>query len=451
MIGAPLSRWTMSYFVAALVSLVAAEIMMASGYGFPADSVRAPETLVLVHVTAIGWLSLLMCGALFQFVPVLVAHPLFSNRLPLPAFFSLIAGLACLLLGFLTLAGSVAPILPFFAFAGLLLGIGFGLVIWNLGATLWSARPLPLHARFVAVGLASVAATVTFGIVFALVLQGVLRYTPFIDLTVSGVPLHAVLGLGGWLTFAAMGVSYRLLAMFMLAPETERTTTRAALHLGGLALAVTAIGGPASVWVTGTANPALAVAGVAGIAALGSYGFDIRHLYAARRRQKIELNTRMAVLSFASLAATVILVLGLQLSGRLAEHAGAIVFLATFGWLSGLGLSKLYKIVAFLTWLECYGPVLGKRPTPRVQELVVEQRALKWFVLYFVAVWSCTLALFVESPFLFQRTAVVMLVATLGIVAQLVRVRRLADVNTDQRPPEEAAKPSFFRSLAPQD
>ena len=52
--------------------------------------------------------------------------------------------------------------------------------------------------------------------------------------------------------------------------------------------------------------------------------------------------------------------------GRFAEYVGAVVFLSAFGWLSGFMLAQMYKIVAFLTWLEVYGPVLGKAPTPRV-------------------------------------------------------------------------------------
>jgi hypothetical protein len=105
--GVTLSRWTMSYFAAALVALVAAELLMAIGYGYPSAPVEAALTLVLVHLVAIGWLSLLMCGALFQFVPVLVARPLRHDALPLPTLICLVTGLAALILAFLQMGGQI--------------------------------------------------------------------------------------------------------------------------------------------------------------------------------------------------------------------------------------------------------------------------------------------------------------------------------------------------------
>ena len=446
MIGVSLSRWTMSYFAAALIALVAAEVLMAVGYGFPNDALRAPETLLVVHLVAIGWLSLLMCGALFQFVPVLIARPLYSNALPLPALGCLVAGLAMLLLGFLQLAGQIDPGPPFLAFAGGLLGAGFALVLWNLGRTLWQVRP-PLAAQLVVIGLFSLAATAAYGTIFALVLGGFVAQEPFLSIAASGLPLHVIAGLGGWLTFTAMGVSYRLLAMFMLAPELDGWRTRVVFYLGTGALAVVILGGAAAIRLEVDLTTVLGLAGVLGFATVVLYGGDIVHLYRARKRRKIELNSRMAAFALASLAVAVLLMVVLVALGRFTDHAGAVVFLIAFGWLSGLGLAKLYKIVAFLTWLECYGPVLGKTAAPRVQDLVVDTRAFKWFLIYFIAVWFGTVAILVQHASHFQIAAAGMLVGTAGIIVQIVRARRLADVDAERRLPEGAYRPHLLLSI----
>src|SRR5579863_4898936 len=106
--GSPLSKWTMSYFALALVWLIGAEALMASGFGFPAADLASPDTLVVVHMVCIGWLSMAMCGALFQFVPVLVGKPLFDERWEMPTLTLLTAGLVALLAGFLSLGGRIA-------------------------------------------------------------------------------------------------------------------------------------------------------------------------------------------------------------------------------------------------------------------------------------------------------------------------------------------------------
>jgi hypothetical protein len=433
MMGATLSRWSMSYFAVGFVCLLSSEALMMAGFGFPATALAAPDTLVLVHLVAIGWLSLLMLGALFQFVPVLIAKPLYSDTLPLPTLALLVTGLAALLTGFLQLGSSIPGPSPSFPAAAVLLGCGVTLALWNLGRTLWPARPLPLPARFVATGLLCAGAATALGIVFALVLGGVAGDPKLVNITAYGIPVHAIAGLAGWLTFTAIGVSYRLLAMFMLAPEGDTARSRAVLYFAAVALALAILGGTAAICLGRGLNTVLIVAAVFGVCSLGLYGIDVLHLYRARKRRTIELNARMAAVALANLGAVVLLAIALIMLGQFEAQIGAVVFLATFGWLTGLGLAKLYKIVAFLTWLECYGPVLGKVATPRVQDLVVETRATKWFWLYFAGVWTATALLLLTAPAGFRASAALMFIATIGIGIELVRTRLMADVKPEMR------------------
>jgi hypothetical protein len=152
----------------------------------------------------------------------------------------------------------------------------------------------------------------------------------------------------------------------------------------------------------------------------------------------------MAVLSFASLAGAAVLGALLVLTGTFAAHLGAFAFLAIFGWLSGLVLAQLYKIVAFLTWLETYGPVMGRTATPRVQDLVSEARASKWFVIYHVAVWFGTLMLLAGQSSAFRAAVAAMTVGIAGICREVIRTRRLADVTGPLRLPDGACAPHLL-------
>ena len=449
MMGTALSRWTMASFAAALAFLLGAQALMVAGYGFPAADLRAPQTLLVVHMMTIGWLSLLLCGALFQFVPVLVAKPLLHEKLVLPALLLLLVGLVCLLCGFLHLSNQPEIAVILLAMAGSLLPAGFALVFFVLGTTLWSSRPLPLPARFVAVGLACVAATAAFGSLFSLALAGQVTEPALLDLHAIGVPIHATAGFAGWLTFTAIGVSYRLLPMFMLSPDDERATGRAVLYAGGAALALTILAAPAEALLSGT-TVAFHIAGALALMALAAYAADLARFYRLRKRRVIELNSKSALGAFAGLYLSALLLLVLWATGTITAHAGALVYLVGFGWLTGLGLSQLYKIVPFLTWLECYGPVMGRKKTPRVQDLVVERRDSAWFALYFLGVAIGAGALLADAPVLFRLASAATLLASAAIAVELVLVRRLVNVEAALRLPEGTARPRLFLPPRPQ-
>ena len=446
MIGSDLSRWTISYFAVAIAWLLGAEVLMVAGFGAPSADVSSPDTLVLVHMICIGWLSMAMCGALFQFVPVLVAKPLFSERWTLPALLLLNAGLIALLAGFMALGGRIPWSISLLPAGAVLLAAGFAVVAIDLGLTLWRARPLPAPARFVAVGVASICATAAIGALFALALSGCIAGPLATNALASGVPIHAIAGLGGWLTLTAMGVSYRLLAMFMLAPDADARKIRATLLAGAGTMAIAIAGGVFAVVAGGGIDAVLALAAAAGLMTLGLYGRDVIALFRRRKRRALELNIRMTILALVSLAAAALLGGLLAATGSFTRHVEAFAFLVAFGWLSGLILAKLYKIVAFLTWLETYGPVMGRTATPRVQDLVAERRASKWFFIYFLAVWAATAMLLIDATLAFRVAALVMTIATAGIVHELARARCLLDVAEAMRLPVGTIAPRLLSS-----
>ena len=433
---ASLSRWTMGYFAAALAFLLVAEGLAAAGLGDPAPGWSEPGTLILVHLVAIGWLSLAMAGALLQFVPVLAARPLALPQLALPALVAIVAGLILVCSGFASLAGWFALPLLLLPLGGLALLGGFALLVVMLAGTLAGLRPGDAFAGFIRAGLLCLALAVVSGAAFATILSGEgAALGPIARLLPGGTRFHALLGLGGWLGLIAAGVSYRLFAMFMLAPEPPARRLRLLLVIAGagLALAAAGLAAPLAGW---EASPALAPAAAAGLAvAAGLYGRDMLALLRARRRKALELNMRASLPAFAALGVGILALPPVLLPGAEEPLAAAAAFLLVMGWLGGLTLAQMTKIVPFLTWLEAYAPRLGKGPAPLVKDLLAARRCAGWLALYGAGVTLAAIALAGGGATGFRLAMLPSLVGTAGIAAELVRVRRLSEVKAPGRPP----------------
>ena len=421
-IGAGVSRWTMLHLSSAVVAFIVAQVLLTWSYADPIEGLSAPETLICVHIITVGWLSLLMLGALYQFIPVITNSMLFSQHLPIFGYGAILVGLFGMVAGFSAFGGNDFLSLTCLPVGGGLVLIGLITGALNIGLTLWRARPIPMQAFFVAVGLGFLLLTGIAGLTFTLALT-LKTPPPFLTQFLQhGLIAHVAAGLVGWFTLTAMGVSYRLLSMFMLAPEDANRTTYAALILTPIGLlvviaAATFLGDKVLGNKLGTIG--------AGIAALGLafYLIDIAHLYRVRKRRHLELNSLAAVAALACLALAILATTVAVVTGTQGKFAGALAYLFIFGWLSGLGLSQLYKIVPFMTWLEVFGKRLGNGPVPRVQDLVFELRARGWFVLYFGSVVAATLSIATAAKMTFAIASYVELVATVLIGLELWQSR----------------------------
>lgn len=440
--GASLSRWTMSYFAAACLFLLGGEGLLASGYGNPVAGISGGDVLAVVHLITAGWLGLLMSGALLQFVPVLAAKPLRAGRLAFPALVTILAGEAGLVSGFALLASGMAVSEHLLACGASLLAVGYLGVAIMIARTFLDARPLPLAGRFVALGIVGLIGTLCLGVFMAFGLSALLPGN-LLALVSDVLPLHVAFGLGGWLTLSALGVSYKLLPMFLLAGEPSGRRPKTVFLASAAALALLFLLVLLTLFDAGGRIVALLL-GIVGALGLLLYGFDLSAILKTRRRRDMELNSLASLSAFLWLFIVFVWLAEAFLFDRLAEQAPAIVYLAGFGWLTGLGLAQLYKIVPFLTWLECYGPVLGRVPTPRVQDIVRERRARSWFLAFHMGVAVATLALAFGLAFLFRAGVFLQFGATLALVLEFLRARRLADVDAALRLPKGTIRPYLF-------
>jgi hypothetical protein len=441
--GASISRWTMAYFASALAFLVMGLVAWGSGFGLPTTAVDAPETLAVVHLVTIGWLGLLFCGALLQFVPVLAATHLRMAWLAAPALLLLLLGLGLLTVGFFALGGHVDVEVTVLSAASVLLVAGFGCLAVSLSATIVSQKAFDVPGVLVMAGLAALMATVGMGASFTGVLSGIADLPWLASSLPDLVPYHAGSGLLGWMTLTAIGVSYRLFAMFMLAPEKGHST-RSVVAFALCALAALYLGFASELLDPSIAAVASMLAVSLALSLLVLYGRDVWRMYSARRRKVLELNSLAALVALMFLVAGTAILAGEVFLDLDAPLGIAAFYLLGLGWLSGLGLAQLYKIVPFLTWLEAYGPAMGKSQVPRVQDLVDERNAKTWFGLFYLSVCVGAIAILVDIDLLLRAASWCQCAAVLALTLEYMRARRLSYAPIQLRLPPGAVRPHLI-------
>lgn len=424
--GRSLSPWTLSWFGSALIALLLS-LALALATGLGADDFARPAALAIVHLFALGWLTQVMLGALVQFVPVLAARPLAFPCLALPALLASSSGTLALAGGFLSLDGTgIAR--PFFLLGPAALGLGFTMLAVMILPTLVTRQNLHLaEVRMVLLALAGLAGLWLSGVAMVMTLVG---SSLAVDLG-QVLPLHMMFGIGGFLTVAAFGVSYKLFAMFLLAPEAAGWQRRWVFALAAL-MAGLMLGGLLMLGDGGNITPLLT--GVSAIALTGCalYLGEIRRLWRARRRPSPELNMSWSRVALAFLALSVLMLpLAIMKGGAL---AGATVFAALVGWLSTLTLAQMIRITAFLTWIQIFAPLIGRCKVPVVQQLTSLRSATWGLALWSLSSGIGTLSLLTGFHPGFRLALYGLLIAAMQILYELVAIRSLSHLPKAERP-----------------
>ena len=322
-----------------------------------------PETLALAHLITLGWVTMIMVGALYQIVPVLIGAALPAVGLARYVHVALTVGVLALTSG-LALANRELLIAAVIA-----LGAGFGVFLVQLTLAFLRSRSFSVTAASVRLAALALLCTVFLGGFCAL--DHAFGWFPIAR--GSWVAVHAWLGIAGWIGLLIAAVGYAVIPMFYLSHTFPGW--RAWAVVGALTLAV--VTAPVGAIVFQGVGAQMLPFGAAGFAMVLFAATVLGQLHHRRRK------TPDATLLFwrVGLVAGVLSLIPLAASWFLPDPRWLFTFGITFliGSAGAIETGMTYKIVPFLVWLHRFSADAGKMGTPLLRDIVSNRAAtIQW-------------------------------------------------------------------------
>lgn len=349
-----------------------------------------PALLGFTHLLTLGFMAMVMLGALFQLMPVVSSQSIpAAPRIAPWVHLLLCAGTLSLVSGFMDAMNPTTLIA-----AVILLALGFATFLGPLllalirvgrgGDTVFNIR-LAAAALLIALGL---------GIYKAL------SYASPATLTAPAefAEYHIGWGFGGWVVLLVMGVSFQVIPMFHVAPNFNKRLTlwlSAALFISLLAVSLAPVGSTLLV---------LAIAAV--LILIISYALYTLHLIQRRKRKRSDTTIHFWQLGLGSLIATCLLIALQFIADYDASLTAQLQILA--GLLFGFGFAisiiegMLQKIVPFLIYMhlqrQCMTNPEAFAQLPNMKTLIPSATSKRQFQLHCLALFLLTGSLFVAIP-----------------------------------------------------
>jgi hypothetical protein len=373
----------------------------------------SPHVVGITHCFTLGWLTMTIFGALYQLLPVALGVSIASERWGHVSFWLFAPGVACFATGVATSSLVLRHI-----------GIGclaVGIICLIVNVTL-SLRRVPAANRNViwaaiTIALTFLATTLVLGVILVHNL-----HTGFLQTwRIRVLATHLHVALIGWVFMMIVGVSHRLLPMFLLAHEAETRWTRRALTFLSIGVVVLVSG---FLLDQARLHTVLCWTGVI-VIECGIICFlkQAIHFYRVRTRPRLDAGLRHAAVALVFLSMSAALAPIVLLRG-IGEQRLDITYIV-LGVLGGLALyvvGQFYKIVPFLAWISRFRNDIGKRRVPTIAALYSQQIANTDLLLFVVAVGALALGILTGAAAIVRTAAVLFVAGVLLFASQMIRV-----------------------------
>lgn len=357
--GTPSLRLPGEHFAAALFFLCAGSIgLIWIAPELAAGLYLSPHVAAVTHCFTLGWISMTIFGAIYQLLPVALGVSIRSERAGHLSFYAFAPGIALFATG-------VASSLNGLRNAGVtLIAIGITCLVVNVALSLRKVIDRDVIWAAIVIALSFLMLTLAMG---SLLAQNI--HSGFLgDWRITVLATHLHVALLGWVLVMIVGISHRLLPMFLLAHTADTRWTRralACLSAGVLILAIGILTGrTAIIGVVQWAGLLLIECGVI------CFLIQVTLFFRARKRPKLDAGLRHAATGLIFLAISAALapvVLATGVGYRLLDTT--YVMLGVVGGLTLYVIGQFYKIVPFLAWMARFRDDMGKKRVPTVAQL----------------------------------------------------------------------------------
>lgn len=373
------------YFLAAIASFVILNFLLIISYQIIGGHHFQPRILAITHVATLGWISMIIFGALFQLVPVVLEVKLFSEKLAEIQFWIYIVGVVALVYGFWVFETGTL-----FLISAILLNLAMFIFAFNIVVTLKKVTKWNLTGLYLAAAIFHLVVTAIAGLLLAINLAH-----PYIKLDhLQYLNLHAHIAFIGWVSMVVMGVTYKLIPMFTLSHGFSLTNGKWAFWLINIGLLGIST-------VMHYKDTTIFFYIFSGMITVGIIFFllQVHIIFKKRIRKKFDTGIQFSFTAYLMLGITTVLGTFMAFGNTSSIINLTLVYgyLIVFGYLSMLIVGQMYKIVPFLVWYHKYSSKVGLEKVPLLKEMFNEKYAEYGFYLMITAVIGTVASLLLKS------------------------------------------------------
>lgn len=351
-----------------------------------------PQLLAITHMAALGWGTLVIFGAIYQLLPVILETELYSHKAGWWSLGLFFAGLIFLVYSFWNFQPGF-----YMQIGSVLLLAGIGIFGANVFLTAKQNRN-DIHQEFIITACIWLVATALLGTLLVFNF----RYAFLQKDHILFLKLHAHMGLAGWFLMLITGVSSKLIPMFLVSKQQKPVVLSWSYYLvnGGLLFFVI------DTYFAGLNIKTYFAASIvlAGIVCWLSF---IAGCFRSRMRKKLDLSIWHSLLSFLLLGIAII-VLPLIVFNHIKADPRAVDYsllygsLLFMGWISSLILGQTFKTLPFIVWLKHYQHLAGNSTIPMPADIFKSKLLKVQFVLFLVFILVFYTGMFYKSAILIK-------------------------------------------------